>query len=77
MLRVLALWMKALSYRPRDALPDASALAEDPSVEAWVRDEAILASGVVHSFSDELDAAWEYVPRFANTAVDSRGRRAW
>jgi LuxR family maltose regulon positive regulatory protein len=75
LLRRIGMWVKALGYRTSEALPEASALADDPAVEDWVRGEAILALACASAFADEIDKAQRYASRYSGASSDSRGER--
>ena len=77
-LRSISMWMRTLDYRTaRDALPDALALAADPSADQWLRDEAVLAASVAHGFFDEVEQCAALAARYPSDAPDSVGRRIW
>jgi LuxR family maltose regulon positive regulatory protein len=74
-LRRIAMWIEALSYRPGGELPEASSLADDPTVDDSVRGEAVLALAGAFAFADKIDESRRYTSRLPGHGADSRAQR--
>lgn len=74
-LRRITMWIKALSYRPGGALPEANSLADDPTVDESVRGEGVLALACALAFADRIDQSRQYTSRLPRHDADSRARR--
>jgi LuxR family maltose regulon positive regulatory protein len=59
-LRLVALWMHAFSFRTDDAMQQATALIDDPSIEAEMRTDAMAALATAFAVVDRYDDAGHY-----------------
>jgi LuxR family maltose regulon positive regulatory protein len=74
-LRRIAMWIKALSYQPGGAVPEANSLADDPTLDDSVRGEGLLALACALAFADRTDQSRLYVSRLPDHGPDSRANR--
>lgn len=74
-LRLVALWMHALSCRLADTLQQATALIDDPAVDEKSRAEAMVALASAHDLLEQHDPARQLVSRCASMQVGSRSRQ--
>jgi LuxR family maltose regulon positive regulatory protein len=74
-LRLLSVWMKALQYRPDEALPEASRLMSDSSVDEAIRGEALVAQYVALTITERLDDIAPLEAAYKIRSTELRGPR--
>jgi LuxR family maltose regulon positive regulatory protein len=74
-LRLLSVWMKALQYRPDDAVQEASRLMCDAAVDEVTRGEALIAKYVALTIAERVDDVGDLETGYTIRSTELRGPR--